>query len=231
MKLWHKWKKTSVANQLMVYTTAIVAFGTIFYAAVAVFQWQLMKESAVQTAGQVDKLIDQAKRLADTSKTALDATVENFRLEQRAWVGPILVLPPEYTEGNKRLYVKEAQPIKCGIEITNSGKTPAKNVQYSIIVQALKPPKVPILKESTGRRDITVLQPNMTLKISYPPITGVTKSDIAALSRGQDVLYMYGIIRYDDVFKKTHWTTFCVYLAPDLATFSSCPYYNDTDDK
>lgn len=237
MNLYQRWKQTTLSNQLMVITTAIVAFGTLFYTLVAVFQWQLMKASGEQTAVQIKKIITEANNIAESSKfalkqseVALNTIVNNFHHEQRAWVGPTLVLPPEYkNQEGEMVYVKEGESIKCGLVLKNTGKTPAKNVEYSIVVQSLKNKETPVIKESFGSKDIALLQPEMTISISYPPITGISKENIENIKSCIDKLYIYGIIRYEDVFKEKHWTKFCVYLSPDLSTFSSCETNNDID--
>lgn len=237
MNFKQRWKQTTLSNKLMVITTAIVAFWTFFYTIVAVLQWQLMERSGEQTAFQIEKLITEANKIAESSRAVskqsentLNTVIGNFRLEQRAWVGPILVKPPEYkNQDGKLVYVKEGEPIKCGLVIKNSGNTPAKRVEYSIVVQTLKCPEEPTIKESTGKKDITLLQPNMTISTSYPPITGVSKMDIEKLEKEIDRLYMYGIVRYEDIFNIEHWTKFCLYLSPNLTTFSLCQNNNETD--
>ena len=144
-----RWAQTTLANKLMVITTAIVAFGTLFYAGVAIYQWLLMKESAKQTSVQIDKLIAESRRIADTSnetanqaKRALDATIENFRLEQRAWVGP--------TEVQTTTGAKEGQQFRVSVSIVNHGKTPAlryKSAAYLRIVNSKDRPNLPDLRD------------------------------------------------------------------------------------
>lgn len=72
MKVFHRWQRTTIANQLMVMTSALVAFGTLFYVGVAVFQYYLMKESGRQASEQTDRLIAATKRMADTTVDALN---------------------------------------------------------------------------------------------------------------------------------------------------------------
>jgi len=72
MKLLQRWRQTAIANQLMVITTTIVAFGTLFYAAAAIFQIYILNKSAEQTTKQTDKLIAATQRLADTTVDALN---------------------------------------------------------------------------------------------------------------------------------------------------------------
>ena len=91
----------------MAIATLAIAVATIFYTYYSHKQWKAMTETLKQ------------------SRTALDATIENFRLEQRAWVGPTHVILPEYADGGKKVYIKEGQPVKMGVFVANSGKTPA----------------------------------------------------------------------------------------------------------
>ena len=74
MDNFQRWKKSSIANQLMVITTTVVAFGTLFYVGVAVFQYYLMKESAIEASAQTDRLIAATQRMADATLKALDVT-------------------------------------------------------------------------------------------------------------------------------------------------------------
>ena len=85
MNLFQRWKQTTIANQLMVITTAVVAFGTLFYVGVAIFQYYLMKESARQASEQTDRLIAATQRMADTTRDALnEAKKSNEETAKRA---------------------------------------------------------------------------------------------------------------------------------------------------
>jgi hypothetical protein len=85
MNLFQRWKQTTIANQLMVITTAVVAFGTLFYVGVAIFQYCLMKESARQASEQTDRLIAATQRMADTTVEALkEAKRSNEETAKRA---------------------------------------------------------------------------------------------------------------------------------------------------
>ena len=69
----------------MVITTAVVAFGTLFYVGVAIFQYLLMKESARQASEQTDKFIAATQRMADTTRDALnEAKRSNEETAKRA---------------------------------------------------------------------------------------------------------------------------------------------------
>ncbi|MEW6600932.1 MAG: hypothetical protein AB1499_08170 [Nitrospirota bacterium] len=244
MNLRQRWQQTTLANQLMVITTAIVAFGTVFYVIVAIFQWQLMKEAGEQTSDQMNKVIAEARRIADISsdsakqaKDALDATIDNFRLEQRAWVGVEGVLPPEYKDGNKKIYVKSGQPMKTGVTIKNTGKTPALKIQsiVSMFYWMSNHKFVPTFdKQVKGaeRPSTTVLQPGGTYILIAPPIPEegvINEADIANITNSRQILYIAGKITYEDVFNRQHSTFFCMYLTPTLTNFSHCNGHNEAN--
>jgi len=55
------------------------------------------------------------------------------------------------------------------------------------------------------------------------------KFAIAAYKSGAVVLYVFGEIRYEDIFKEPHVTRFCMYLVPSLAGFTDCSVYNEVN--
>jgi hypothetical protein len=242
MELLKRWKQTTLANKLMVVTTAIVAFGTLFYACVAVFQWKMMEESGKQTSEQIDKLITQSRRIADTSdetakqsKKVLDTTIENFHLEQRAWIGFASAADPEYTEGGKMVYVKEGEPVKAEIILINSGKTPARNL-HTLAQMVLLRSDIKLItsfdKKMSQHPSVGVILPNGKIKIKIPQIPnvgGISKADVANITNGHFIVYIVGKFTYDDVFGKSHSTLFCSQIIPNLTNFKSCDHYNDAD--
>ena len=68
MNLRQRWKQTSLPSQLLVMTGALVAFGTLFYAAAAVVQICILEDSVRQ------------------SQAAVNASIEISHNDQRAWV-------------------------------------------------------------------------------------------------------------------------------------------------
>jgi len=61
------------------------------------------------------------------------------------------------------------------------------------------------------------------------PVKPFSKADIDDLAGGKKILYMFGLITYEDIFNQSHWTKFCMYLSADLSTFTGCSKYNETD--
>jgi hypothetical protein len=72
MKLIHRWKQTSLANKLLIFVSAIVAFSAIFQAYMTYCQYNLMKESDIQATKQTERMIKSSERIADNSAKALD---------------------------------------------------------------------------------------------------------------------------------------------------------------
>jgi len=97
----------------------------------------LLAEVQKQTKAMQDSA-DSMKETVKQGNNALNDTIKNFRLEQRAWVGPIQAISAPYIEGEKKSYVKEGKPVKCGVIIINSGKTPARKLRSVVSLLTLK---------------------------------------------------------------------------------------------
>jgi hypothetical protein len=72
MNIRQRWKQTTIANKLMVWTTTIVAFGTLVQVGIGLFQYWLVKESGEQATKQTDRLIAAYERISNTSIEALN---------------------------------------------------------------------------------------------------------------------------------------------------------------
>lgn len=69
----------------MVYTTAIVALGTLFYAGTALWQVYILNKGAEQTAQQNERMIAASERIAETTIAALnEAKRQNEETANRA---------------------------------------------------------------------------------------------------------------------------------------------------
>jgi hypothetical protein len=78
---------------------------------------------------------------------------------------------------------------------------------------------------------IYVLQPGMRMELdSLPTGVPISSQHIDGFKSGAWILYFYGEITYDDIFRQArHATHFCLALSRDLAHLSACPTYNDAD--
>jgi hypothetical protein len=59
--------------------------------------------------------------------------------------------------------------------------------------------------------------------------TSFREEQIEAAKKGKLILYVYGRIFYDDVFKEGHSTKFCAFIDPSLKSFEACPWSNEAN--
>jgi hypothetical protein len=168
-----------------------------------------------------------SKESSDTAKKSIDFARESARLDQRAWV----------TTTTSQL----AKPLVIGekplvtVSIINSGKTPALNVITggdADISEELSDVNfnMPIIRIKSK----FVLGPGVTGKTTCEGLNPVVdQTEIDDLKNGQRLrLYVRGVITYDDVFGRSHQTTFCAWInGKDLEgpTMHSCGFGNKSD--
>jgi hypothetical protein len=176
-----------------------------------------------QATNSIDMRIKAAEadfqQLAKNATDTLTNTQDSFRRDQRAWLGVV-----DY----HLLKFDGSVPMEITIDIVNSGKTPAIQVDQSTAVvylgQFVDYPEGPQAFRSSGAPDI-------------PPqgkyIAHVSNDEIApywyGIAHGQIFLYVTGRLTYHDIYtKEAHHTHFC--LVSSSATFISyCPHGNTMD--
>lgn len=157
-----------------------------------------------------------------------------MRVDQRAWVS--IVIPTAFPLNGTYI------PIV--IQIQNTGKTPATDVEGDYIATILNKGDKPALGDfSVGhphnRLYSGAVFPNspipMTLTVvGYGPTTAepivpddALRQDIA---NGNRFIIFYGKITYYDVFGTRHWTQFCTGSGTAiLEKLKECIIYNDVD--
>jgi hypothetical protein len=77
MNIFQRWKQTTLANKGLVFSSILMAFGTLFYAGAAIVQVCIMKQSAHDMSLQTDKLINAAQAEASASQKIADASDRN----------------------------------------------------------------------------------------------------------------------------------------------------------
>jgi len=199
---------------------------------------QTIARSAKTQADNTKKLADTTEILAKATqsnvaqaKAALGATIEFSRLDKRAWVGLNKFASPSLDDGGTKKYIKEGSRPVFRVFITNFGKTPARNMQNLIDGRALLKgaPFEPDYRLE-GTVSNSVLSPGAEgIMDTNPPPHPLTAKQVEAFTTGEQVLYVYGKITYDDIFDVKHETTFCGYLASDLASFITCSTYNNAN--
>jgi hypothetical protein len=163
-----------------------------------------------------------------------------LRVDQRAWINISVGQAP----------LIEGKQIEMPIRVTNSGKTPAFNVQGVIVVNLLGVGEEPDFDYKSGHPfyaiDVGAAIPNSPANFSFPvlpkyrtpqePLAPVLDNSAITQGIGTGKLYIavHSKVTYDDVFGTHHWTTFCSYSAnsvglPEKPVANTCGQYNNVD--
>lgn len=161
------------------------------------------------------------------SQKALQASIDQFRRDQRAWVGVTDVsIKDPVLAGHKFVWIGY---------VANSGKTPSletKILAYYKTGFGKTPPEFtyPPLDEPQG---VMVIQPGSKFSLNGheradDPV--LTEEQVQALKDGVTRMYIYGTIEYRDVStSNVHTTHWCVWMGSDLANTHPCDTYNDAN--
>lgn len=166
------------------------------------------------------------------NRTALDTTIQQFKLEQRAWLSPKISEVSVYNENDKTIFIKEGQPFKVTTSIVNTGKTFAKKIKVYVATAYIGPNEPPDCTESFFYDNFihssVVIYPNQPIHIPEQR-PAASKEVVDALIGGQKMLYVRGLITYEDIFSQAHFSKFCVYLTRNLQGFAPCNTCNDAN--
>lgn len=165
----------------------------------------------------------------------------NFRTDQRAWLTRrVDRSPPVFLELGKR--------ISLDVVIANIGKTPARNLNGSVVLDLLDSDQNPSFDYSGDRPrvyftnqlivpgDSTHVGAHVIKRSSIGSPGGdvLTDNDVKQFSKGALHAVIHGKIYFDDIFSHQHWYSFCEYLEgggrPAPATGDKiCSEQNGTD--
>jgi len=169
-----------------------------------------------------------SKQMAGTSDASLKVSKDALKLEERAWLGVTGITLSRYQPG---------KTIEGSATYFNSGKTPAVKVTTDIEILIDMPNKVPTfpydwMLDWKGHQPVT---PNSSqwLKRELPRLL-LTEQIKDELNRHYRLIWVYGVLRYEDIFGETHRTEFCGYsVGIDSITenvqLAFCPDHNQTD--
>jgi hypothetical protein len=178
---------------------------------------------------QTDKIISADERMAAALENnvaqagkALNATIDQSHLDQRAWVGADKINQFNFVAG---------PGFAVPFDVVNTGKTPALHLRSYTALKSLEkntPFKPTYPEPRPPKASLTVLQPQMHMTLYTLP-TDVSAKQFGDIQNGRGILYIYGRITYDDIFSKNHLTTFCVMYWAGLTGPISCDTYNDAN--
>ncbi|MGA2525747.1 MAG: hypothetical protein ABSF79_03920 [Smithellaceae bacterium] len=218
MILFERWKKTAIHNKALVLTGFLVAFGTLFYAGAAVFQYCLMKDTAKAAAEQTKILIgemqNQTKAMQDAANATMNtvkvaernikSTQEQFRLDQRAWIS--------ITKANFREPLDAKKKAVIDFVVKNSGKTPALHLRgsYETWYQHLGTASLKVGKTISGEIAYGPGDEKVTFIGWDEPLL---QAQIDLMQSGQEILFIEIKFIYFDIYnsKIPHHTCTCFF--------------------
>jgi hypothetical protein len=166
------------------------------------------------------KIADRTRQdSATANQKSLDATRDNFREDQRAWVG---VLDYEVTH-----FVK-GEPIEFKIRLQNTGKTPALNFSVNAVGDFLgnEGPTHQWIKNGLDKvrpRGSSVIAPQEVQIIRNEYARVLTETDEQAVKTGKATYYIVGRATYIGVDLQPEWMTFCIDFSTTSPTINPAP--------
>jgi hypothetical protein len=164
--------------------------------------------------------VEESRRNRQQAQQALDATSDQFRTDQRAWVVPV--------SGTVTLDLKHT--LRVDVIVQNIGKTPA--LKVSTILDWKYTPSGPLdlrYQESVKHVGRETIYPNgkdgMFVSAGRIP----TQQDLDAIHAGKYIFYFFGSIDYKDVYGHTHVSRICNIVNTDLATVRQCDTNNEAN--
>lgn len=196
-------------------------------------QLEQMKAASAQAKIDTAAAITAQQKIAQDALTAsqqsvdksLGATIDNFHLEQRAWVGVSTMA---------LTVILENEPLRAEAEITNSGKTPAFKVRIDKagIQTNYGPLDVDDFiasgkwKKPTQPRSSPTIFPNSGVKIPFHTDQNLTEMWVKQIADHVLWVYIFGDIYYRDAFGIEHMTEFCGHYDPPTRRFDGCPHHS-----
>jgi hypothetical protein len=205
----------------------VIALAAVAAVIVAALQWNAMRSQLDAMNKQTKSMSDQLEQMKADSESGsaamsnqLDIMTKQWSvmgeqlaqmkadslLDSRAWVG--------FDVGTVKKPTKSDEPLECSVTLINTGKTPAFNLTVSSGLD-LKAPDWDIQAVATrseNRPDPngshSPLSPNARFRMS-PPTKIMSEQMIADVASGKLVLYVFGIVRYDDHLGGHHITRYC----------------------
>lgn len=194
----------------------LVALATIILAIFTFFLWRSTHKLWIVTKKQSkdnQKSLFITKESSEATKKIVSTMEANARMQLRAYlsVAPLACVPQDKTTGWKH----EVRMI-----IHNTGYTPAHTVNFSICARVMDFPlpddfelSLPI-QEHTAAGHIAHGQ-QFFIVASLEDFISDQKLEEIVKGNGQK-LYVYGTVKYKDVFGEEHYTNFCQFGVWDV---------------
>jgi hypothetical protein len=235
----HKVKQSLTRSELwMAIFTGVIAFATVTNVFITLGQWGVMSDQQVvmqrqlaqmeSGSKQTDRMIEETSRIASFYAKNLERNIEftkdsmaTTRRDQRAWVqAGVNLIPKEIKAGSK---------LGFGITLTNSGRTPTRNMVTHANTSLLRKNEkfIPTYKPDDGGLPI-LIQPGVVMSLNSPGVE-FSEDDLICIRAGDCVFRVFGKFTYKDIFNETHDGKFCRWLAQNLGAMINCNEYNESN--
>jgi hypothetical protein len=171
---------------------------------------------------QIRQLDLARENLVSSNRAAADqlgSQREALRLERRAWVGADQALKP---------VIQAGQPVSVAVQFVNVGQSPGLRIES---INRLDPVQVgevftPTFPDLGRRPSSPTLLPGMRTTANVVSSWTVTDARLSAIKNGQLTVYLYGRIRYRDIFDQPRESGYCMFVTRDLNGFQFCDDHN-----
>lgn len=159
---------------------------------------------------------------------AMDQTL---KIDQRAWVslGQIANMG-DFAVG---------KPFSVSVTFKNIGKTPAKNARSKVTIEPRFQDQEPRFERDTqDMGKIGAMLPNAdyygtptltTCRLESPAgergpafPCPLTQPEYETVTHGTQIVYLHGLVVYDDVFQHPHWFKFCYHMGEKAVWIIGC---------
>jgi hypothetical protein len=181
----------------------------------AVTQAKADNAAAISTQEKIAK--DSLAAAQHLAQQSLSADIDQFRLDQRAWMA-VRGIGPAPEVG--KVWNPE-------VVFTNTGKTPAVNMRISCLFDVS--PENRFSKEQPyGIGSLVPPNDIYSCKLSGNRTgTVITQDALKALTSGSVTVHIHGSMVYEDIFGETHWLKFCRTMDPDGTVWGQCKYHKE----
>jgi len=162
-----------------------------------------------------------------TNDTLIEIKKQNQIAEQSMQYGQAAYM---VVQGGNVSIDKQAAAV---ITFVNGGNTPA--YQFEISVNSgfrdgpIPSPMPPLVLPKTAEFSKAIIAPHGTVNSFHTNDRIITPDDLKLITNKTVRFYIWGILTYEDIFKRQRWTTFCLVHRLGTNNFDPCQNNNEAN--
>jgi hypothetical protein len=203
-----------IAPSLAALATVAIAVLTYFYVDYSGKQWRAMTDSLKLTADSLELARQSLKLTVDS----LELARQSHELDARAWL---------IVKSIKLVQLSTAKIVSADVVIQNSGKTPLTLIGIDTRIQVASTfPRVLPGGRTTSVASVGAGHDHFLRMQTDGPISA---EGIENIAQRRTTIWLWGILTYQDVFKKTRHTKFCAWWNQAKDSFTFCSEHDEWD--